>query len=100
MQQQNQYRTLKTPTDGAPVASMTTPDSIDTKRLRKYGDGISVLDRASTMSVKNPLTVHVFQPSNILAVVNKALDNHIYDNVTDNKLYTTSQDTVVYKYDE
>ena len=61
MQQQNQDRTFKTTTCGAPVASMTTPDSINITRLRNCGDVVSVLDRASTMSVKIPLTIDVLQ---------------------------------------
>ena len=35
-----------------------------------------------------------------MAVVKKALDNHSYDNVADNKLYNTSQGTVVNTTDE
>ena len=87
-----------------PVSSTTTPDNINNKRFRTYGDVISVLDRGATMSVKNPITIqnvlNLKSPSNMVDVVNQALDMHSYDKFTDNKLYNTSQDTFVYKTDE
>ena len=52
MQKHNTDRTFKTTTYGVPVASTTTPDNINSKRFRTYGDVISALDRGATMSVK------------------------------------------------
>ena len=83
---------------------MTTPDNINNKRFRTYGDVISVLDRGATMYVNNPLTIQNFpnikSPSNMVDVVNKVLDNHSYGKFTNTKLHNTHQDTFVYKADE
>ena len=63
-----------------------------------------MFDRGSTMSVKNPLTLqnylNIKSPSNIAEVATKLLDNHAYDNFTNNKIDNTVQDTYVYKTDE
>ena len=104
MQKQHPDRTFKTTTYGAPVASITTPDNINNKRYRNYDDAVSMFDRGSTMSVKNPLTLqnylNIKSPSNIAEVATKLLDNHAYDNFTNNKIDNTVQDTYVYKTDE
>ena len=72
MQKQHPERTFKTTTYGAPVASLTVPDNINNKRYRNYDDAVSMFDRGSTMSVKNPLTLqnylNIKSPSNIAEV--------------------------------
>ena len=104
MQKQYPDRNCKTTTYGAPVASMTAPDGINNKRYRNYDDPVSMFDRGATMSVKDPLTLqnylNIKTLSNISEVVTKMLNNHSYDNFTNNKIDNTSQDTFVYKTDE
>ena len=76
---QKQYPDLnfKTTTYGAPVASMTAPDGVNNKRRRNYDDPVSMLDRGSTMAVKDPITLqndlNIKSPSNIAEMVTKAL---------------------------
>ncbi len=83
---------------------MTAPGGINNKRYRNYDDPVSMFDRWATMSVKDPLTLqnylNIKTPSNISEVVTKMLNNHSYDNFTNNKIDNTSQDTFVYKTDE
>ena len=104
MQKQYPDRNFKTTTYGAPLLSMTTPDNINNKRYRNYDDPVSMFDRGATMNVKNPLTIqnylNIKSPSNIAEVATKMLNNHAYDNFTDNQIDNTSQDMFVYKTDE
>ena len=106
LEMQKQYPDInfKTTTYGAPVASMTAPDGITNQMYRNYDDPVSMLDRGATMSVKDPLTLQDFlnikSPSTISQVFTKLLNDHSYDNFTDNQIYNTSQDTLVYKTDE
>ena len=83
---------------------MTTPDNISNNRFRKYDDPISMLDRGSTMSVKNPRTIQAYlnikNLINMVDVVTKALDNHGYDTCANHELDNTTQDTFAYTTDE
>ena len=103
---QEQYLGIKFETRpyGAPVASMTTPAKISTNRFRNYDDPISMLDRGSTMSVKNPGAIQTYlnikNLMNMVDVVTKALDNHGYTTCANHKLDTTTQDTFAYTAEE
>lgn len=104
MQKQYPDRNFKTTTYGAPVASMTTPDNINNKRYRNYQDPVSILDRGATMNVKNQLNVKDYQNlnyiSNVKDIATKALNNHGYENFTNNQIDDTTKETYVYRTDE
>ena len=76
---------------------MTTPDTINNKRLRNNDDPISMFDRGSIMVDENPLTIqnclNIKSPSSIVDVATKLLNKHNYDKFTDSKIDNTSQDT-------
>ena len=82
---------------------MTTPDTINNKRLRNNDDPISMFDRGSIMVDENPLTIqnclNIKSPSSIVDVATKLLNKHNYDKFTDSKIDNTSQDTFAYKAD-
>ena len=77
---QKQYldRNFKKTTYVAPAACMTAPDRVNNKRCRNYDGPVSTLDRGSTMSVKDPMTLqndlNIKSPSNIAEMVTKALN--------------------------
>ena len=103
MQKQYPDKTFKTTTYGAPVMSMTTPDTINNKRFRTNGDPISMFDRGSIMVDENPLTIqnylNIKSPSNIVGVATKLLNKHSYDKFTASQIDNTSQDTFAYTTD-
>ena len=96
MQKQDPAIIFKATTYGAPVASMTVPDGMNNKRYRNYDDPTSMLDRGSSMTVKDPVNYSSY----ILHIGNKMLNNHSYNNFINHHIDNTSQDTYVYKTDE
>ena len=104
MQKQYPDRNFKTTTYGAPVVSMTAPDGINNKRYRNYNDPVSMFDRGATMGLKDQLDIKDYLNlnyiSNVKDIGTKMLNNHAYDNFTNNQIDNTTQDTFVYKTDE
>ena len=98
LEMQKQYPDInfKTTTYGAPVASITAPDGINHKCYRNYDDPISMLDRGSIMTVKDPLDY----TSTIQEIGIKLLNDHSYTKFTNNQIDTTSQTTYEYRTDE
>ena len=96
MQKQYPDINFKTTTYGAPVASTIAPDGINNKSYRNYDDPISMLDRGSIMTVKDPIDYS----STIQDIGTKMLNDHSYNKFTNKQLDNTSQTTCVYRTDE
>ena len=95
LQKNHGDKTFKTSTYAAPVMSRTTPDNVNNKRYRNYGDFISIFDRGAESRVKGDVLesygtaaaqFYNDGAADPRGILNGALSAHSYNNFNDTKV--------------
>ena len=95
LQKNHGDKTFKTSTYAAPVMSRTTPDNVNNKRYRNYGDFISIFDRGAESRVKGDVLesygtaaaqFYNDGAADPRGILNGALSAHSYNNFDDTKV--------------